>query len=122
MSLKPGIGATYTAEVASVLLSHNLDSTLPDVTTSLRLGRSVLPLGRYLTRQLRMQIGRPANAPMATIQKKVEELRELREKAQEMAPKGVFLETFKSLIIESGDGRYAQIAARERRKKKKAIL
>jgi len=120
--LKPGIGATFMPEVASVLLSHNLHSTQTDVTTSLRQGRSVKPLGRYLTRLLRTNVGKPANAPLETLEAQAAKLFELRQKAQEVAPKGLYLETLKALIIESNEGKYQQYLARERIYKKRAVL
>ena len=61
MSLKPGIGAHAMHEVASALLEHYPD--LPDVPTALRHGKTVKPLGRYLTRKLRAYCGRDEGAP-----------------------------------------------------------
>lgn len=63
MSLRPGIGAGAADEIASTMLSHNLETSPADVPTSLRHGSRQLPLGRYLRRRLRLRIGRPENAP-----------------------------------------------------------
>jgi len=122
MSLKPGIGAGFIPEVASALLSHNLDSTLSDVPTSLAHGRSAKPLGRYLTRELRKHIGRPPDAPLSTIQASQEKLRPLQEIARKTAPKGTYSETYKALILSVNEGRYIQLEAKANRSKKRGSL
>lgn len=122
MSLKPGIGAGFIPEVASALLSHNLDSTLSDVPTSLAHGKYVRPLGRYLTRELRKHIGRLPDAPLSTIQASQEKMRPLQEMARKIAPKGTYSETYKALILEVNEGKYIQLAAKANRTKKRESL
>lgn len=121
MSLKPGIGAGIMPEVASALLSHNLEQ-LPDVPTSLRSQSRVQPLGRYLTRTLRAQIGMPPNAPQATIEKRKAEMLPVQEMARKIAPKGLYLPTLKTLLVEANEGKYQQQLARSRIYKKRDIL
>lgn len=53
MSLKPGIGADAMHDVASTVLEFNLVEREGDVPSSLRHGKRIMPLGRYLRRQLR---------------------------------------------------------------------
>lgn len=120
MSLRPGIGAHFMPEVASALLTHNLDSTLTDVPTSLRTHARVQPLGRYLTRQLRMQLGRSPDAPKETLQAHKETLRPLREIAQ-MAPRGSYSETLKALITEVNDPRARRLEHLSNLKKKRDL-
>jgi len=122
MSLKPGIGAGFMPEVASVLLTHNLDSTLSDVPTCLQHGRSVRPLGRYLTRKLREQIGRSPDAPESSIQKQMERLRPVQEMAKAIAPRGLYSETYKTLIMEANEGRFRQLEARQKIFKKRDVI
>jgi len=121
MSLKPGIGAGFMPEVASVLLTHNLD-TQTDVPTSLRHGSLVRPLGRYLTRQLRSQIGREKNAPKEVLEAQKEKMRPLQEAAKAMAPKGSYSHTYKTLILEVNEGKYRQLMAKAKRTKKRECL
>lgn len=120
--MRGGIGVTFMPEVASVLLSHNLDSTESDVPTSLRHGSSVLPLGRYLTRTLRVQTGMQPNAPQATIEKIQAPLQPLREVAKATAPKGLYSETLKSLILDANEGRYTNMMGREKLRPKKGSI
>jgi len=122
MSLKPGIGAGFMPEAASVLLEYNLDSTLSDVPTSLAHGRSARPLGRYLTRELRKHIGRPPDAPLSTIQAQKEAMLPLQEAARVLAPKGTYSETFRSLILEINEGKYIQLLGKESRARKREKL
>jgi len=122
MSLRPGIGARFMPEVASALLTHSLDSTMSDVPTSLRTHARVQPLGRYLTRQLRQQIGRSADAPESTIQKAQEKLQPVREMAQATAPKGLFSVFFKEMIVQAHKGKHAQIDAKSKLYKKRGSL
>ena len=122
MSLKPGIGATFMPEVASVLLTHNLDSTLSDVPTSLAHGTLVKPLGRYLTRELRKNVGMEPGAPQATLEAQKEKMRPLREAAKETSPRGLYSETLRSLVLEAADGRVARLEARSRIFKKRGSI
>lgn len=84
MSLRPGIGADAMHEVADAVLQWVPDSQ--DVPTSLRHGKTVKPLGRYLTRYLRRLTGREPNAPQSVLDQKKEELRELYAFACSIAP------------------------------------
>jgi len=122
MSLKPGIGATFMPEVASVLLSHNLDTSLPDVPTSLMVGTRARPLGRYLTRTLRKHVGMEPNAPQATLEKAKAKLLPLREEAKAMAPKGLYSETFRTLIINAHQGNYDRTVFFSKLQKKRGSL
>lgn len=122
MSLKPGIGAHFMPEVASVLLTHNLDSTLTDVPTALRHGSRVQPLGRYLTRQLRQQIGRSPDAPPETIQAQKEKLQPLSETAKATAPRGLYSTFYKALIIETYEGAAARLDATQKIYKKRGNI
>jgi len=122
MSLKPGIGAGIIPDVASALLTHNLETTLADVPTSLRNSTRVQPLGRYLTRQLRSNIGRVPNAPPETLQAKAAEMLPLQEAARLSAPKGLYSETLKTLVIKEGDEKYKRLLARSKIYKKRDSL
>lgn len=61
-----GIGAGAIADIASTLLEFDLDKTLGDVPVTLRHGKKILPLGRYLRKRLRKEIGRDEKAPDIT--------------------------------------------------------
>lgn len=99
MSLRPGIGADAMHEVASQILTHYPD--IDDVPTSLRHGKSIKPLGRYLTRYLRMLTGREKNAPQSVLDKKRQELQALSEIAAVISPSPRHRrETFKYLVRE----------------------
>jgi hypothetical protein len=50
MSLRPGIGANAMWDVASEMMRYELDTSIPSV---LEVGRSPLPLGRYLRNKIR---------------------------------------------------------------------
>lgn len=121
MSLKPGIGAGFIPEVASVILDHNLD-TLSDVPTSLRTHGRVQPLGRHCTQVLREHIGRSRSAPSTTIQAHQEKLRPLQEAARQTAVKGFYSETLKQLIIEANEGKFLQLKAKQAIYKKRSSL
>lgn len=60
-SNRPGIGAGFMDEVASTLLYAHDD--IEDVPSSLRHGKKMRPLGRYLRQQLRMKMGRDKAVP-----------------------------------------------------------
>lgn len=63
MSLRPGLGANYLHDLASVLMEFDLVDTQGDVPSSLRHGKRLMPLGRYLRRKLRTYIGMEEKAP-----------------------------------------------------------
>lgn len=81
MSNRPGIGADITHEIASAFLKHDLDATQTDVPVSLRHGSRELPLGRYLRRRIRKQIGREETIPQIEYQKLQAEMLPVRKAA-----------------------------------------
>lgn len=113
MSLRPGIGGHAMHEVASEVLRYEL--VTDDVPTALRHGSKVLPLGRYLTRKLRVLCGLPENCPQAVLDKIAQELRPMYEIALATPrPKGVRSNVFKALLIEEEAGKVARLEARNR--------
>lgn len=116
MSLRPGIGADYMHEVASVLLQHDLEGVLEDVPVALRHGSRNLPLGRYLRRHLRELIGREKNAPQAAVEKMAEEMRPVREAAFDAS------RSFAAVAVEVSEGKYRQFEARRRLRTKRKTL
>lgn len=84
-STRPGIGADFMDEVASVLLTRNLDA-LMDVPVALRHGAKQYPLGRYLRRRLRSRMGKEENAPKETLAKMDQEMQILFEEAKAVSP------------------------------------
>lgn len=60
MSLKPGIGQRAMHDIADVILKLELDTSEDDVPSSLRRGKTIAPLGRYLKSQLRLMTGMEA--------------------------------------------------------------
>lgn len=63
MSRKPGIGAGFVPHIAQAMVHHALEQSETDVPVSLRHGTKELPLGRYLRKKLREEIGRSDEAP-----------------------------------------------------------
>lgn len=95
--MSQGIGKLAMWEVASTLLEFNLVDTQDDVPSSLRHGTRLLPLGRYLRKELRKMVGRDEKAPEASLQAIEEELRPLRESAFEGS------RSFKKEIVQAAD-------------------
>lgn len=58
MSNRPGIGAHMMDEMASTLMTFNLETTQADLPVSLRHGTRKLPLGRYLGNRLAQLTGK----------------------------------------------------------------
>lgn len=81
MSTRPGIGADFMWDVASTLMESDLHLKYDDVPSSLRHGKKVMPLGRYLRGKLREYVGKDKKAPQSTLDKMEEEMRPLRESA-----------------------------------------
>lgn len=116
MSLRPGIGANFVPEIASTLMQFNLDTTQADVPVSLRHGSRMLPLGRYMRRKIREQIGKEGTAPKDA-KTEIEMLSLL--KASQTDPVNVSL---KSQIIAKNSGKVARMEALARiRKQRKSI-
>lgn len=79
MSNRPGIGADMMHEVASTLMSLDLDETQPDVPSALRHGTRTMALGRYLHRKLRTYVGKSPDSPEAVAAEQKAELQRLQE-------------------------------------------
>lgn len=105
MSNRPGIGYGALGEVAAALRLHSLEG-LDDVPGALRHGSKILPLGRYLTRGLRTEMGREAGAPQATLQKLDEALRVVREDAFNNSV------SLKQAILDANAGKRAALIGR----------
>lgn len=124
MSKRPGIGARYIPEVASKLLElpqHVLDN-IPDVPNALRHGGKPWPLGRYLTRLLRAQIGRPKEAPEGALAFKREEVRLLQEFASQSQGGLTFSQVYKSLCLEVNAPQFNKLMHRQNLRQKKGTL
>ena len=106
MSLRPGIGSEYMWEVASTMLEHALDETMPDVPSGIAYGKQVRPFGRYLKGILRERIGRDKKAPKVVLEAMAQELLSLREAAFNES------RSFRKAVIDSGAGRRALIDSR----------
>lgn len=77
-SNRPGIGFAAMHELASELMRLNLDTSQPDVPSVLRHGKKLLPLGRYLVRNLRKMVGKDEKTPQAILTLLKEELHDVR--------------------------------------------
>lgn len=105
MSNRPGIGYGAVAEVAATLKYHGLGG-IDDVPGALRHGAKIMPLGRYLTRGLRVACGREPGAPKVTLERLDEALRVVREDAFNNSV------SLKQAVIEANEGRRASMIAR----------
>lgn len=97
MSLRPGIGALSIPEIAKTVQDSMYEDTLKaegDVPVSLNRGRRSMPLGRYLRRKLREEIGRSADTPECVVGRVVSEMSKLYEEAREEAKMGGTPEAF----------------------------
>lgn len=63
MSNRPGIGAGVVEALAAVITRYNLLTPQGDVPVTLRHGAQEMPLGRYLRKQLRKQLGLDERSP-----------------------------------------------------------
>lgn len=117
MSLKPGLGAGALPEIADTVLKFNLVETQGDVPSTLRHGSRLLPLGRYLRRKLREQVGQAPEAPLVTTLLAQEAVRDLREiaYANEALPPEVKRRYFRDLILNENAGKVAAAESRSLR-------
>lgn len=116
MSLRPGVGADAMWDVSSQMIRFQLDELLDDVPNALRHGAGELPLGRYLTRKLREQIGRSPDAPKWLLEKIEEELRPLREAAFNNS------RSFKEEVVEANKQKVLNMEAKHEIYKKRNVL
>jgi len=110
MSLRPGIGRDALWEVASQLMHFNLENTEADVPSALRHGKRLLPLGRYLRRELRKMVGKSDATPEAVIKKLEEEMFPLRLAAASDAD----APSVKSQVMLANKGALANLESRTR--------
>lgn len=108
MSLVPGIGARFVPEIASSLMTFDLDTTQADVPVSLRHGSRMLPLGRYMRQQIRKQIGKEITAPRDYAQEA--EMLVLQEAAKR-DPENISL---KKQLLAKNKGKVQALLARQR--------
>lgn len=120
MSLRPGIGAIAMEDVANAWrqAGKSVDDAIP---TGLRHGAKVFPLGRYLSRILRREIGRSEFGPNESeVKRAAESMQHLREVAASLSDPEVFAPgqysqaIFKRLLVESSRGKIAQLEARQK--------
>lgn len=126
MSLRPGIGADAMDDVASVYLQLNLDKTEADVPVSLRHGPKLLPLGRYLRRQLRKRIGRDEATPPEVLEALQQELSSVHQAAVDVtsAPGMARLRSlvYRDMLVDASKGKVARLEARARIFKKRGNI
>lgn len=106
MSLRPGIGAFAMQDVGNTLRGIAYDRSR-DVPSSLRHGVREMPLGRYLIRRLRVELGRSPDTPESKLAEIAAELQPLREIASSLSDPEVYApgqynqEIFARLLVES---------------------
>lgn len=123
MSTRKGLGFSAMHEVASELMKLGLDDTETDVPSALRHGSSIMPLGRYLRRELRSLVGDPKEAPNATIQEAEARLSAMYEAAAAATPDGRGRKDFfKAFILEAGDQAVRQLEGRAAIRKERRNL
>lgn len=120
MSLRPGIGADAMHEVASTLMTFNLDTLQGDVPSALRTGSRLLPLGRYLRRRLRKLVGKEEKAPASELAKMAASVLLMLENHEgaPVAP-GYAQENLTQRIIDASAQKVLQVELRERIFKKR---
>lgn len=118
MSLRPGIGANFMHDVASTLMSFNLEQSQADVPSALRHGSRTLPLGRYLRRRLRLLTGKQENASEEILQSLAEEMRPLLEAAKSDPDNP----SLRSQIVKKSRQTVLNMSAKNLLKRKKDVL
>lgn len=110
MSLRPGIGAGAVPEIAKVHVAHNVVERLGDVAAGLRHGSRVMPLGRYLRRKLRSELGVAQGAKGTFLDEKEKEVLGMRLSLRD-DPENFSL---KKALVERDRGKVAQMVARSK--------
>lgn len=107
-SRRPGIGHSSMREVALTLQRHGLVDQLVDVPMSLQHGTRKLPLGKYLRRVLREELGWDGKISQAAMDEIAAELRPVRmaARADKENP------SLRHHLVERDSGRLASVEAR----------
>lgn len=119
MSLRPGIGGDAMHNVARTIDCYKLAAN-GDVTSALRNGSRILPLGRYLRERLRLVVGTTDEQKALSLEDWRKELSELREAAAALSDKSVYVEgtyneeIFKRLLVEQDMEKVRQMEARRK--------
>lgn len=119
MSLRPGIGADAMCNVARTIECYKLAAD-GDVTSALRNGSRILPLGRYLRERLRLRVGTTDEQKAVSLEDWRKELSELREVAKALSDDKVYKEgsyneeIFKKLLIEQDMVKVRQMEMRQK--------
>lgn len=116
MSNRPGLGCTFTDDMADTLLKHDLHKTLDDVPRLIRHSGKLWPLGDYLVEQLRLRIGRDRKVPQKVKEENEKEMREVQKAAFENS------QSFAFALAEHQKGTRIKLENRERRNRKRETL
>lgn len=117
MSNRPGLGADMMHEVASTLLTFNLDESQPDVPSALRHGRRMMALGRYLHRKLRTYVGKDPDSPEAVKAEQRAEMQRLRQ-VQSLARK----QSLSNVYVEENTQKIRNLESKQRLRKQRKSL
>lgn len=117
MSNRPGIGALAMVDVAASLLeveNGRYVALQEDVPTSLMMGSKPFPLGRYLRRKLREELGLPPGAPPELLNRWTEEMRSMLTDAFGPASHANpwSRERIRNFLVRESAGKVANMAAR----------
>lgn len=115
-SNRPGIGAPALPEIADVVLKYDVIETHGDVPSSVRQGKRILPIGRYLRGKLREQVGLPKTATAKTLDTLQEELSPVRKAAFDNSL------SLKALIVDMNKGSVMSAENKARIKRKRGSL
>lgn len=107
MSNRPGIGKDAMWEIASTLMKFNLEDTQADVPSALRHGSRLLPLGRYLRKQLRLMTGKEDTTPDQIKSDIFEKMRPLLEAARASTENP----SVKNHLLKSTEGKRSSLKA-----------
>lgn len=115
-SNRRGIGYDAMFEVASIFMSHKKYERQADVPAALEAGGKLMPIGRYLRRELRKMVGRDPNAPPETLNDLASSLQPLLETAEALQKNSgrTRAAIFKDLVVEAGATLRLSQAAKEK--------
>lgn len=123
MSRKPGIGYDAMHDVASAVMQFDLVAAQGDVPSALRHGSRIMPIGRYLRRELRNMVGEERNAPQATLDKMEEELRALYEAASVNPTSPAMRQfIFKESAVDASTQKVRQMEVKQKIFKKRKVI